>query len=1587
MSRRRGGILGYASGGNVPNSSFGTETRTVSTPSPSSQSSPSPNGDGSQQVVVVSQHFHPEDDATGALMTSLATGLASRGFTVSALAAQPSYFADSKVGSKRTIFRRVSIERVWSTRFGRHRIAGRLVDAVSLTLTLAFRIVSLPRKATVIVVTNPPFLPIAAALSRLIGRGRLVIVIHDVFPDTGARLGLIRPNGLIYRLLTWLMRATLSQADRIIVLGRDMEWVIRERLPYRCRGRVNFVPNWADGDEIYPMPKSESRVAQAEHLDETFTVQYSGNIGRTQDLEGILDAAEILQGSDITFSFVGEGANLRRLMEMAERRSLKNVRFRPRVERSELADSLAACDVALVSLAPGMKGLSVPSKYYAALASGRAVVAVMAPGAEIAMSVTENTCGVVVPPGDAKALADAIQKLRDDPVGLAIRSFNARQSFEAKYNVDRAIDRYAAIVESAVALHPPSRWRPAAWDVALVPVAVMAVAVVGYAYGVRGWALLLGALFVAASATLMISSRAFRAALVLIGGLAVFWSSSELDLPKVVYMSCLIVAIGVAVRRLARENWPKSYRVLTPLLLASLAFLLLVLLSMVVSISMGTPITRWFRDAAPYLLFASVPFLVYDWQRVASARTLAIFLAIAGIASSASLALLILTRRDTLTLPLNHFLLPSAMLAAAAICYAAARAVQDPRARIAGVAACSAIAGLLVLSGTRTFLVLAIPVVTVLIISSGRLPGWRVIGGGIALLAVATVAVHFVAQWIGGGAEIVVSRFEAIPNVLLQPSHDLSYQERAQETAGAWQLFLAHPLLGSGPGHLFTWKTWTGVFTSSFNIDTGLSLLAKFGIAGGLGVAAIGIALALMLRRLPEAPDSTTVKAALIGYATATVVMMPFAAPLEDKGFVIGWAFLLTLATRLPRVQRVPVKDLQTIATEHLARAVQHQRRTVPGRTLRRRLAAAAVVLAILSSIGGGTVFAYQSIKSQATQLESRLTQHIQLGQKELEVAKASLKQANQSHDETFVNEAKVHFVNAKLHFLTASQIADSSELLGRIENLPSVGPLVISKHSALDDLSTMGVHLAQAGLELADLDALLIKPPGSGQQGQILLTTINQLQPKIEPVRAELSVALAAADAIDVSVLPSGQKATFLRARGTIGQALAAIDQFKGLVPILIEILGGNGARTYLIEQLNPAELRPGGGFIGTFSLLRADHGVLTVKSGDVQEFIAARGSLGDSNYVEPPGPFREWLPYNGWSFIDSNFFADFPTNAKKGIEFAQPRLGHIDGVIAIDYWTVARLLGVTGPIAVSKFNVTLTEANFVATVVKAGLDTLIDPSLYEFHKAILFATAGPLFEKIIKLQPAQWSLLTNVLNELATSHHIQVYFNDPAVEKTMIDFGWAGNMKNPWPDVKNSQIRDYVMEVEANLGGTKANYYVTRHFKLELTHDRTNLHHTLQVNVTDNMPYVPYRGYDYYSVYARLLITADRTAQSSNLLHGPPGFIGRTLYGPPPPQGLEQIEGWLYTRGYGNGMTLEFNWDTPWKPNGRGEEQIYWQKQPGTINDQVDVIWNDGFGNRYQIKGDLAQDRIITVATRRGVTLTQGQIGTLQLPSLSLG
>ncbi len=184
--------------------------------------------------------------------------------------------------------------------------------------------------------------------------------------------------------------------------------------------------------------------------------------------------------------------------------------------------------------------------------------------------------------------------------------------------------------------------------------------------------------------------------------------------------------------------------------------------------------------------------------------------------------------------------------------------------------------------------------------------------------------------------------------------------------------------------------------------------------------------------------------------------------------------------------------------------------------------------------------------------------------------------------------------------------------------------------------------------------------------------------------------------------------------------------------------------------------------------------------------------------------------------------------------------------------------------------------------------------------------------------------------------------------------------------------------MEVEANLGSTKANYYVVRRYTVTLTRNGGTLHHKVVVDLVNNTPYFV-RPFDFYRAYVSLYVSDKATGVSNNLR-------AITFSSPAPPAGTRRLEGWMSIPGYGNTGQAVFQYDTPWPPAGAAAPQIYWQNQPGTIDDKVKIVWNDGAGHSFTASGTLGRDNVLTLGPN-GVTMTPGQAGQAQLPSLGLG
>jgi colanic acid biosynthesis glycosyl transferase WcaI len=183
-------------------------------------------------------------------------------------------------------------------------------------------------------------------------------------------------------------------------------------------------------------------------LNDKIVILYSGNIGYSQGLDSVLDAVTTMtMPKDVCFVIQGDGPERSTLVARANTGRGVNVQFLPFQPREKLAEVLAMCDVALISLREGIASESIPSKTFPILASARPILACIDPRNDLWGLVERVGCGVCVRPGDAGGFADAVTKLADDKRLRTTMGNNGRKYIEEVHTKQRAVDAFIHILE------------------------------------------------------------------------------------------------------------------------------------------------------------------------------------------------------------------------------------------------------------------------------------------------------------------------------------------------------------------------------------------------------------------------------------------------------------------------------------------------------------------------------------------------------------------------------------------------------------------------------------------------------------------------------------------------------------------------------------------------------------------------------------------------------------------------------------------------------------------------------------------------------------------------------------------------------------------------------------------------------------------------------------------------------------------------------------------------------------------------------------------------------------------------------------
>jgi len=401
------------------------------------------------RVFVVSELYFPEETSTGYLLTKTAEGIAAE-IPVTAICSQPTYSARGTRAPARERRNGVDIERCAGTTFDKNSLAGRALNAVTISLSLWWRVLMRIRRGdAVIVVTNPPFLPFGVLVACRLRGARCALLVHDVYPEVLVAAGLSRSSSVVARVARLATQWLYRHSDRVIVLGRDMETLAQRKLD-GDGSKIVVIPNWADAEEIVPTPKATNPLLGELALSGSFVVQYAGNMGRTHGLETLFAAAQRVRG-EVRWLFIGSGAKKAWLEKSIAREGMTTMTVLGNRPREDQPVFLAACDVAVISFVPGMAGVSVPSRMYNIMAAGKPIIAVADEESELARVVSEERIGWVIRPGDVDGLVALLDRIAGEPDLLREYGARARAVASTKYARPVAIERYLRLMRELLA--------------------------------------------------------------------------------------------------------------------------------------------------------------------------------------------------------------------------------------------------------------------------------------------------------------------------------------------------------------------------------------------------------------------------------------------------------------------------------------------------------------------------------------------------------------------------------------------------------------------------------------------------------------------------------------------------------------------------------------------------------------------------------------------------------------------------------------------------------------------------------------------------------------------------------------------------------------------------------------------------------------------------------------------------------------------------------------------------------------------------------------------------------------------------------
>ncbi|MCF6276850.1 MAG: DUF4012 domain-containing protein [Candidatus Magasanikbacteria bacterium] len=397
------------------------------------------------------------------------------------------------------------------------------------------------------------------------------------------------------------------------------------------------------------------------------------------------------------------------------------------------------------------------------------------------------------------------------------------------------------------------------------------------------------------------------------------------------------------------------------------------------------------------------------------------------------------------------------------------------------------------------------------------------------------------------------------------------------------------------------------------------------------------------------------------------------------------------------------------------------------------------------------------------------------------------------------ISGAQTDLNNTLEYFNNTKKLLDSENkiLMSVLRVLPIFGKSMKSRESLLS-----------AGQSMALANTYIVKGIGEATEDGLNATDkialisehLNSALPQYENAFRELS-------GVDPKIIPKEYRDEFKEFQILFGVFIEDLGDLVQLIDTLQLILGSDDFRRYLLVFQNNNELRPTGGFLGSFA-------IIDIQKGRIQNIDIPGGGSYDLKgqldaYLTPPLPLQ--LVNSRWEFQDSNWFPDFGISAQKMAWFYEHSRGTtVDGVIAVNATVLERVLKVVGSITSEKHNLELMG------------DTAIDDLQYQVEinydkienkpKEVIGELVDDLFVQFEGLDNIDLVRVLNEFHQALKEKEVQAFFFDRKLQKTVRDFGWSGEISYTNKD------QDYLNIVSANLQGQKSDKKIEQNIEHEV-------------------------------------------------------------------------------------------------------------------------------------------------------------------------